>query len=138
MCNSKYTIATTLALLVTTSSGVADDLTIPNTFQPNTPARAADVNNNFAAVEASVDDNAADIVANSVGVATNSADIQALNASIAGLGSGGTGLLVFFSNGQDPNNHCHFVHFPTARQFAWNPSTLRVGRLPDRWFAVSC
>jgi hypothetical protein len=46
-----------------TSIALADDLTIPNTFQPNTPARAADVNANFDAVEASVDDNAADIAA---------------------------------------------------------------------------
>jgi hypothetical protein len=38
-------------------------VTIPNTFQSGTPARAADVNANFSAVKAAVDANAADIAA---------------------------------------------------------------------------
>ena len=48
--------------LVIINVAIADDLTIPNTFQAGTPARAADVNANFTAVEASVDDNAADVL----------------------------------------------------------------------------
>jgi hypothetical protein len=67
----------------------ADDLTIPNTFTAGTPARAAEVNGNFTAVEASVDDNAADIAVNmtaidvnSDGVAANTSDIAANTASI--------------------------------------------------------
>ena len=43
------------------TSAAADDLTIPNTFQLNTPARAADVNANFTAIDVSVNDNAAGI-----------------------------------------------------------------------------
>lgn len=35
----------------------ASDVTLPNTFSPNTPARASEVNENFAAVKAAVDDN---------------------------------------------------------------------------------
>ena len=72
-------------LLLAVGSAVADDLTIPNTFQSNTPARAADVNANFTAVEASVDDNAADIAANSSDIQANSSDIAALNATGAGI-----------------------------------------------------
>lgn len=43
------------------STAHADNLTIPNVFSPNTPAIAAEVNENFAAVESSVDDNDARI-----------------------------------------------------------------------------
>lgn len=46
-----------LALLLPLSS-TAGDLTIPNSFQAGTPARAAEVNANFDAVEVAVDDNA--------------------------------------------------------------------------------
>jgi len=64
---------------------VADDVTIPNTFTAGTPARAAEVNDNFAAVEASVDDNAADVLANAANVAANLSDIQANRVLISAL-----------------------------------------------------
>jgi hypothetical protein len=51
-----------LALSVACAAANAQ-VTIPNTFQSGTPARAADVNANFSAVEAAVDANAADIAA---------------------------------------------------------------------------
>ena len=35
----------------------AGQVTLPNTFTPNTPARATEVNENFAAIKAAVDDN---------------------------------------------------------------------------------
>jgi len=41
------------------SSGWAAEVTIPNLFTPNTPAKADSVNENFSAVELAVDDNAA-------------------------------------------------------------------------------
>ena len=56
-----------------TGAAIADDLTIPNTFTAGTPAVAAEVNGNFTAVEASVDDNAADIATNALGIAANAA-----------------------------------------------------------------
>ena len=68
-----------LALLLPLSS-TADDLTIPNTFQAGTPARAAEVNGNFTAVEASVDDNAADIAVNQGAIQDNQTSIAALTA----------------------------------------------------------
>lgn len=46
------------ALLVP-SSGWAGEVTIPNLFTPNTPAKADSVNENFSAVDLAVDDNAA-------------------------------------------------------------------------------
>lgn len=77
----RLTIAT-LALLASTAV-LADDLTIPSTFQPNTPARAADVNANFDAVETAVDDNAADIAANTTNIAANMMKIQENKDAIA-------------------------------------------------------
>ena len=75
-----------------TGSAIADDLTIPNTFKAGTPARAAEVNDNFTAVEASVDDNAQDIAANtlqignvSTGVSTNTQGIGMVAQSVAAL-----------------------------------------------------
>ena len=50
----------------------ADNVTIPNVFQSGSPARASEVNDNFSAVEASVDDNAAEIATSK----TNVADID--------------------------------------------------------------
>lgn len=50
-----------LGIVLTATTAAADDLTIPNAFTAGTPARAAEVNANFAAVEASVDDNATTI-----------------------------------------------------------------------------
>lgn len=43
------------------STAYADNLTIPNVFTPNSPAFAGEVNENFSAVESSVDDNDARI-----------------------------------------------------------------------------
>ena len=74
-------------VLVWTGNGLADDLTVPNTFSAGTPARAAEVNENFTAVEASVDDNAAAII-------TNETDIRSNESSIVAVASGG-GIMVY-------------------------------------------
>ena len=101
-------ISVFVSLLVLSHSAYSDDLTLPNTFTAGTPARAADVNANFTAVEASVDDNAADIVTNSTDIgsnavasqanaseiATNNAAIQANAAAIGGL-TAGSGIQVY-------------------------------------------
>ncbi len=78
-----FALSISCLALFAIGTAVADDLTIPNTFTSGTPARAADVNANFAAVEASVDDNAADIAANTGGVASNSASVAANTSAIA-------------------------------------------------------
>jgi hypothetical protein len=72
----------TLLFLLGAQTVAADDLTIPNAFTAGTPARAAEVNDNFTAVEASVDDNAADIATNSTDNATNTTDIATNTADI--------------------------------------------------------
>lgn len=50
-----------IVLLLAGSLAQAGTLTIPNTFTAGTPAKAAEVNQNFTAVKAAVDSNAADI-----------------------------------------------------------------------------
>ena len=80
------------SLLVLSHAAYADNLTIPNVFTAGTPARSAAVNGNFAAVESSVDDNAADIIVNtseissvSTGVDSNAQDISTVANAVAGL-----------------------------------------------------
>ena len=70
-------VACASVILVLAKSASADDLTVPNTFQAGTPARASEVNENFTAVEASVDDNAANISANATNIQTNTDAIAA-------------------------------------------------------------
>ena len=56
---SLFSIALALVCIQTDAS----NLTTPNTFSPNTPASAAQVNENFTAVEVAVDDNDSRLVA---------------------------------------------------------------------------
>ena len=73
----------TLATLLIVGTAAADDLTLPNTFQAGTPARAAEVNANFSAVETSVDDNAADIAVVSASVQTYAQNISSNTQNIS-------------------------------------------------------
>ena len=57
---------------IVVSSVFAGNLTIPNTFTAGTTAVAADVNDNFSAVKAEVDDNAADVLTNASNTSSNS------------------------------------------------------------------
>jgi hypothetical protein len=60
------------ALAVTAEAGPVD---VPHSFQGGLPALASEVNDNFSALEAGIDDNA-------VGVEANAADIEALGARV--------------------------------------------------------
>ncbi len=54
-------ILITIVSLMVSSMGIASPLAIPNTFAPNTPAKAEQVNGNFSAIASSVNDNDARI-----------------------------------------------------------------------------
>ena len=58
---------------------------VPNTFQSGQPARAAEVNDNFATVETAVNDNASDISSNTTAINSNSGAIQANTQAVARL-----------------------------------------------------
>ena len=56
-------VAVIIGLLMINPPALADTLAVPNDFAPGTPARSADVNENFAAVESAVNDNDSRITA---------------------------------------------------------------------------
>jgi hypothetical protein len=56
-------VAVIIGLLMINPPALADTLAVPNDFAPGTPARAADVNENFGAVETAVNDNDSRITA---------------------------------------------------------------------------
>lgn len=65
-------------IFFSTIGASAGDLNIPNTFISGTPAVAAEVNANFAATEAAVDDNNARINDNAADIAGNGSNIAVL------------------------------------------------------------
>lgn len=69
------TLTTSLLICLCCNSAYAAGLTIPKSFSANTPAVAADVNANFLATKAAVDDN-------NVRINTNSASIAALGGAV--------------------------------------------------------
>lgn len=72
-------------LVLMWTSAQAGQLTIPNTFQANTPAVAAQVNANFNAVETAVDDNHARITVLENGAATSTTQISELENQVTTL-----------------------------------------------------
>ncbi len=93
---------------------------VPNDFQAGTPARAAEVNENFDALESAVDSNALGISTNISDIASSENDIQSLGASMEALTSGGTGLSVLFYNPILNATNCQFVHIPANKRIFWN------------------
>jgi hypothetical protein len=92
--------------ILLTGSAIADDLTIPNTFQAGTPARAAEVNGNFSAVEVSVDDNAQNVTDTvqaltivTSNVNANTSNIAAVTQAVSALAGSSQYNFVGFSSG---------------------------------------
>lgn len=114
----------------------AQDLTIPNTFQPGTPASAAEVNDNFMSVKSAVDSNMAAAEANESAIQSNSGEIantetsvrantlaiQTNSSAIANVV--GSGALVR-SNGQD------------IGLFVGAPSATAASLYRGYWFVLS-
>ncbi|MCF6300676.1 MAG: hypothetical protein L3J52_06120 [Proteobacteria bacterium] len=80
----KYPL-TTMLMVVLALNINASELTIPNTFTANTPAVAAQVNANFAAVEVSVDDNDSRLDALEALVTQLQTDLATANSTISTL-----------------------------------------------------
>jgi len=74
-------------LLLTTSFAQAATVVIPNTFVANSPAVAAQVNDNFNAVKTSVNDNDSNIATLMAAVAQLQTDLATANATIAAIQS---------------------------------------------------
>jgi hypothetical protein len=91
-------ILTTFLLSMLTAAAWAGPVDIPNQFQAGSRAVAAQVNGNFEAVEAAVNDNAGQIETNAGQIAANAQDIgsnaQAIAGLQAGLGTAGVSVKV--------------------------------------------
>ena len=77
---NKIKILLTFIIALITGISWSAELTIPNTFIANQPAIAAEVNSNFSAVEASVDDNNGRIAALEAIVSTLQTQVTTMNA----------------------------------------------------------
>lgn len=99
-------------IIMGSSMAHASSVTVPNTFSTGTPAVASDVNGNFSAVAAGVNDNdgrittnetniginASGVAGNTTAISTNASDIAALEARVAAL-EGSSGLTIASVNG---------------------------------------
>ena len=99
---------------------------VPHEFQSNTPARAAEVNANFDALEGAIASNSADISSNAASIVANEGDIQSVNAAVSALGDGGSGLSVLFHNAYANVDSCEFAFLHTRNRFAWNQGAQRI------------
>ena len=72
----KHILLSALISMTFFSLSQAGEVDVPNIFQSGSPAIAADVNENFAAIETAVDNNAADIEANTSAINANATAIS--------------------------------------------------------------
>lgn len=114
LCTSRHAVAMTS--LLAASAVAASEVTIPHTFQANTPAVAAEVNANFGAVEVAVDDSASRIADLEATIASLQSTVNTLQNQMSALQSnsvlaldGALGLVTDPATGQ-----------PTARFVAVN------------------
>ena len=120
-------IRVTLVLTaVAISAATEAQMQVPYEFQPNTPARAAEVNANFDALEGAISSNSADIGSNAASIVSNESEIQSVNAALRALGDSGSGLSVLFHNAYPSVDSCEFAFLHTRNRFAWNQGAQRI------------
>ena len=101
---------------------------VPHDFQPNTAAKAAEVNENFDALENSINDHATDIADNAADIAANAAGIAANTAALNSPTS-----VKWLENGQVVGS---FINGSTLLTFEdyevrWESSNGRISTVPD-------
>jgi hypothetical protein len=89
--------------------GLADPVDIPNQFQAGTPAVADEVNQNFSAAEVAIDDNAADITANTTAIADLQASVATLSSGAVKVKANGQSIGTFLAS--DSPNLFYFGSF---------------------------
>lgn len=82
-CTKTIHASCSATLILAAFAATAGPLTIPNTFESGTPARAAEVNENFTALAEQVNDNDARIGAIEDGIADGEARLNAIETEIA-------------------------------------------------------
>lgn len=77
MKNNTIRMSLVVSGLILSASVLAGTVTIPNTFSSGDAAVAQEVNDNFSAVKAAVDDNDSSISTNTSNIGTNTSNIGA-------------------------------------------------------------
>ena len=116
-----------MAIFITSSQATASALTVPNTFVSGTATSASDMNANFAAVKAAVDDNN-----------TRISSIAGATSSFKGFSSGttqGNGGLITMGN--LCNSSFTESHVCTTLEFASASYTSATGLTGNAWIQPS-
>ena len=116
-----------MAIFITSSQATASALTVPNTFVSGTATSASDMNANFAAVKAAVDDNN-----------TRISSIAGATSSFKGFSSGttqGNGGLITMGN--LCNSSFTESHVCTTLEFASASYTSATGLTGNAWIQAS-
>ena len=116
-----------MAIFITSSQAAASALTVPNTFVSGTATSASDMNANFAAVKAAVDDNN-----------TRISSIAGATSSFKGFSSGttqGNGGLITMGN--LCNSSFTGSHVCTTLEFASASYTSATGLTGNAWIQIS-
>ena len=116
-----------MAIFITSSQAAASALTVPNTFVSGTATSASDMNANFAAVKAAVDDNN-----------TRISSIAGATSSFKGFSSGttqGSGGLITMGN--LCNSSFTGSHVCTTLEFASASYTSATGLTGNAWIQPS-
>jgi hypothetical protein len=116
-----------MAIFITSSQATASALTVPNTFVSGTATSASDMNANFAAVKAAVDDNN-----------TRISSIAGATSSFKGFSSGttqGNGGLITMGN--LCNSSFTGSHVCTTLEFASASYTSATGLTGNAWIQAS-
>ena len=123
----KLTMALTMAVVMASSQTLASALTVPNTFVSGAATSASDMNANFAAVKAAVDDNN-----------TRISSIAGATSSFKGFSSGttqGNGGLITMGN--LCNSSFTGSHVCTTLEFASASYTGATGLSGNAWIQPS-
>ena len=81
------------ALSIACGSTMASEVSIPNTFVADTPAKAEDVNANFTAIKNAVDDNNANTVSNTTAIGNASSGLtKGVNDNAAAIGNNSSAI----------------------------------------------
>jgi len=121
----KLTMALTMAVVMASSQTLASALTVPNSFTSGTATSASDMNANFTAVKAAVDDNNTRI--SSLDGATSSSSFKGFS---SGTTQGNGGLITM---GNLCNTSFTGSHVCTTLEFASSSYTGATGLSGTAW-----